>query len=88
MSVVLSAISVVSIIVAVVLTYRGGGMATFRMGEVCFLAMLMAVAGIILGILGIRKANTFHVLPITGIVVCTATILFLIRIIYAGVLVI
>ncbi|MCQ2522218.1 MAG: DUF6142 family protein [Lachnospiraceae bacterium] len=88
LSVVLSVISIAGLIAAIVTTYHLGGDAPFRMGVVCFLSLLMAVAGIVLGIIGLRKYNSFHIFPIAGLVLNVGIILNIIRIVYAGVTVV
>lgn len=68
MSTLLGLIAVVSVVVAVYLTYLAKGAAPMQYGMVIFLSVLYAVIGIALGIRALLQKDIFRFFPILGIV--------------------
>lgn len=69
MSLILGMIAMFSSLLVVYLTYQGQGDAPARYGMVCFLCVLMAFAGFILGILGKIERDAYFFFPVLGIIV-------------------
>ena len=78
-------ISIVSMILAVYLTYREGGDARFRYGMVCVLAMLFSAVGETLSVAAYFGKDRYPFFPVFGIAVNAISILTGLYIIYAGV---
>ncbi|MBE5833752.1 MAG: hypothetical protein E7309_03850 [Butyrivibrio sp.] len=80
MSSILGVISVVTIIVAIVLTYNAGGQAGIRSGAAVFLATCFSIVGLILGIKSRFEKDIFKFFPNFGISINSIVILFMIYI--------
>lgn len=82
-SVLISVMSFVAVILAVVLTVRGEGGATVSYAAGILLALIYAIAGLILGILSRTEREVYLLFPRLGIImnsvaiVCIGGILFL-----------
>lgn len=84
---VLALVSGIGLLAAILTTYKAGGNASFRMGSVCFMALVMAVAGEALGIIGLKRPQRFTIFPIIGMIANVFIVLSILRIVYAGVVV-
>ncbi|HOO79894.1 MAG TPA: DUF6142 family protein [Lachnospiraceae bacterium] len=85
MSAILGVISLVSLLLAVYLSFQKKGAVEVRLAIASLLATIMAVAGVILGILGRLKKDQYYLFPIMGILINAVTLLLGTYIIYAGV---
>lgn len=86
MSTILGGISVVSLIFAAYLSYMDKGAENMRYGSACFLAMLFAFVGVILGVLGRMERDKFYLFSYVGIVLNLVAIGLVSLILYAGAL--
>lgn len=68
MSAILGVIAVVSICIAIDLTYRNKGQALIQYGAAVFLALIYSIVGLILGIRSLREPDIFRLFPILGII--------------------
>lgn len=84
MSTLLGLIAVVSVVVAVYLTYLAKGAAPMQYGMVIFLSVLYAVIGIALGIRALLQKDIFRFFPILGLVLNVAAVLGGGAILYLG----
>ena len=84
MSTVMGLIADGSIAYAVYSTYRGGGVATERLGGVGAMILLMAVIGLILGYASKNHPDYFHLFSHIGIVLNILALLSVSLILYAG----
>lgn len=67
MSTLLGLISIVSLVTVICLTYIRGGEAAISYGLTGLLAMLMSVAGIVLGIVTALEKDRYRLFPALGI---------------------
>lgn len=86
MSTILGGISVASLILAAYLSYMDKGAENMRYGSACFLAMLFAFVGVILGVLGRTERDKFYLFSYIGIVLNLVAIGLVSLILYAGAL--
>ena len=86
MSTVLSVIAVVSIIIAIYLSYVNKGMKNPRYGAACVLSMIFAFVGIGLGVAGRMEKDRFYLFCYLGIFFGLAAIGLISIILYAGAL--
>lgn len=85
MSAILGLISIVSVCLAVYLTYQNKGAAPIQYGSVILLSLVFAVTGMVLGILAMLEKDIFKVFPVAGILLNGLTIVAGIFILYIGV---
>lgn len=85
MSVILGVIAIVSIILAIYLSYLDGGTTRMQYGLAAVLAFLMALAGEILGLITNAKKDRFAFFPILGIILNTIVLFGGVYILYAGI---
>lgn len=85
MSTILGAISVVSLGVAVYLTYQNGGNAAPQYGAVAVLVMVFALAGLILGVLSRMEKDNYYLFPYLGIGLNFFSLMMLSLILNAGI---
>ena len=85
MSTVLGRISVVSVCIAVYLTYRNRGDAPMQYGAVIVLSIIYAGIGLILGIRSSMEQDIFRFFPVTGILFNVAAMAACSFILYMGV---
>ncbi|MDO4293921.1 MAG: DUF6142 family protein [Eubacteriales bacterium] len=85
LSAALGLMSLVSLFLAVWLTFRSGGQALVRYGVVGLLCLIFSVSGLVCGILGKTEEDKFHLSAWIGIVLNALTILGVGFILYAGV---
>lgn len=85
MSVILGVIAIVSIILAIYLSYLDGGNARMQYGLAAVLAFLMALAGEILGLISNGKKDRFAFFPLLGITLNTIVLFGGVYILYAGI---
>ena len=86
MSSVLGAISVVSLIWVVVLSFGAKGQPSERYGSVCVLSLFFAFLGVILGVWGRWERDRFYFFSYLGIVLNLLAIGLVSMILYAGAL--
>ena len=86
MSTVLGVLSVASLILAEYLSYMDKGAENMRYGCACFLAMLFAFAGVVLGVFGRMEKDKFYLFSYVGIVLNLLAIGMVSMILYAGAL--
>lgn len=85
MSTLLGLISTVSIVTVICLTYIRGGEAAVSYGLTGLLAMLMSVAGIILGIVTVLEKDRYRLFPVLGILFNLVALALVILIVCLGV---
>ncbi|MBE5827183.1 MAG: hypothetical protein E7307_11150 [Butyrivibrio sp.] len=76
MSAILGCISVGTLIVAVLFTYRDGGQAQLRYAAAAFVAAIFSVVGLVLGIMSRFERDIFKLFPNLGIALNLASIIF------------
>lgn len=86
MSTVLGVLSLASLILAAYLSYVEEGAENMRYGCACFLAMLFAFAGVVLGVLGRMEKDKFYLFSYIGIGLNLVAIGMVSLILYAGAL--
>ncbi len=86
MSTVLGVLSVASLILAGYFSYMDKGAENMRYGLACFLAMLFAFVGVILGVLGRMEREKFYLFSYVGIALNLIAIGLVSLILYAGAL--
>lgn len=84
MSFILGVISLVSIVVAAVMPYFRNAATTERYGMVCFLSVIMSIAGIVLAVLGKLQKASYSFFSKAGLVINIVVILIGGFIIYIG----
>jgi len=84
MASILGVISVVTIIVAIVLTYNAGGQAGVQSGAAAFLASCFSLVGLVLAIKSRFEKDIFKFFPNFGITINSIVILFMIYIIVSA----
>ncbi len=84
MSVILGIIGIASIIIAIVLTYSNGGLATLEYGGVVLLCMLYGFAGLILAILSKKEPDKYYFISYLGMVLNGIILVMVSMILYAG----
>lgn len=85
MSTVFGLIAGISVCAAVFLTFQLGGAAPVKYGVVGLLSTIMAIAGMVLGIMAKLEQDRFYVFAWIGIVLNALTLFGIGYIIYAGV---
>lgn len=86
MSTMLGILSVASLLLAGYLSYVEKGAENMRYGTACFLAMVFAFVGIILGVLGRMEKDRFYFFSYVGIILNVVAIGLVSLILYAGAL--
>ena len=84
MSLILGVISLASIVLATFLPYFKNAASTERYGMVCFLSVLMAIAGIVLAIMGKLQKASYSFFSKAGLVINIVVMLIAVSIIYIG----
>lgn len=84
MSSILGLINLITIAYVVYNTYARGGSAPLRYASACFLVLVFAFAGIILGLIGRQEAERFHVFAYVGMLLNVLAIMGISGILYAG----
>lgn len=69
MSTVLGIVSAVSIILALYFTFQNGGVAQPRYGAATLMAVILAVAGLVLGILSRMEPDKYYLFSYLGLVI-------------------
>lgn len=82
---VLGAIALVSVILAVALSYREKGVANARYGVAVMFAFLIAIGGFVQGVRAKMEKDVFLLFPVFGLVSNTLAIVGGMLILYAGV---
>lgn len=86
MSTILGILSVASLILAAYLSYMDKGKENIRYGSACFLAMIFAFVGVVLGVMGRMEKDKFYLFSYIGIMLNLAAIGMESLILYAGAL--
>lgn len=86
MSTILGVLSSASLILAAYLSYVDKGAENMRYGSACFLAMIFAFVGVVLGALGRMEKDKFYLFCYLGIVLNMAALGLVSLILYAGAL--
>ncbi len=86
MSVMAGIIGLVCLALTVYYTYKEYVTAPARYGLVCFLTVILAMAGIVLGLTAYRKKEAYFFFPLLGILLNSLVLFFNGYIIYAGVM--
>ena len=84
MSAILGCISVGTLIVAVLFTYRDGGQAQLRYAAAAFVAAIFSVVGLVLGIKSRFERDIFKVFPNIGIILNFLALAFIVFILILG----
>lgn len=86
MSTALGVLSSASLLLAAYLSYAVKGAENIRYGAACFLAMLFALIGLALGVLGRMEKDRFYLFSYIGIALNVFAIGLVSLILYAGAL--
>lgn len=86
MSTILGVLSSASLILAAYLSYMDKGAENMRYGSACFLAMIFAFVGVVLGVLGRMEKDKFYLFCYAGIALNLLAIGLVSLILYAGAL--
>ena len=84
MSAILGCISVGTLIVAVLFTYRDGGQAQLRYAAAALVAAIFSVAGFVLGIMSRFERDIFKLFPNLGIILNSASIIIVVILLVLG----
>lgn len=84
MSTILGAISIVSIILVIVISFRNGGTISPKYGVSLFLAMIFSVVGVVLGAVAKTEKDKFYLFCYIGIALNLIALLALSMILYIG----
>ena len=84
MSAILGCISVGTLIVAVLFTYRDGGQAQLRYAAAALVAAIFSVAGFVLGIMSRFERDIFKLFPNLGIALNSASIIIVVILLVLG----
>ncbi len=84
LSTVFGVLSLVSLIVAVYLTFQNQGTAYVKYGVVGVLCLIFAIAGVVLGIMAKMEEDKFYLFAWLGIVLNLLTLAGISFILYAG----
>lgn len=84
MAVILGILSIVTLVVAVFLSYKQGGVSSARYGTAALLTVLFELTGIGLGAYCLTEKDNFKLFPVLGIVLNVAGLMILSLILYAG----
>lgn len=84
MATILGILSIITLAVAVYLSYAEGGVSSPRYGTAGLLAVIYMVVGMGLSIRSVMERDVFKLFPVLGIAVNTAAFGFLSLILYAG----
>lgn len=86
MSTILGVLSVASLILAIYLSYMDKGVENVRYGSACFLALIFAFTGMVLGVLGRMEKDKFYLFSYIGIALNLTAVGLASLILYAGAL--
>lgn len=86
MSTILGVLSVGSLVLAAYLSYTEKGAENMRYGSACFLALIFAFVGVILGVLSRMEKDKFYLFSYIGIALNLLAIGMVSLILYAGAL--
>lgn len=86
MSTILGVLSVASLILAAYLSYMDKGKENMQYASACFLALIFAFIGIVLGVLGRMEKDKYYLFSYIGVVLNLAAIGLASLILYAGAL--
>lgn len=86
MSTILGILSVGSLILAAYLSYLDKGAENMRYGSACFLALIFAFVGVVLGVLGRMEKDKFYLFCYIGIALNLVAVGMVSLILYAGAL--
>lgn len=86
MSTILGVLSVGSLILAAYLSYMEKGAENMRYGSACFLALIFAFVGLVLGVLGRMEKDKFYLFCYIGIALNLVAVGMTSLILYAGAL--
>ena len=84
MSAVLGLISVAALSASVFFTFRDGGLASMRYAAAAFVAAIFSVVGLILGIASRFERDIFKFFPVTGIILNSLAVIFVITLLVLG----
>lgn len=84
MSVILGTISLVSQILVILMCYLKRMEAKSNNGMTVLLALIMAIVGLVLGIISKKKRDTYGLFPLVGIVLNSVSVLATVLIVIAG----
>lgn len=84
MSTVFGALSVISLIVLVYLSYVRGGQVPVNYGIAVILVLIFAIVGCLLGVLAWQEREKFKVFAVIGLVLNIVALLSVSGILYAG----
>lgn len=84
LSCVLGAVSVIALAAAVIITFKERMYAPTRFGATALLALLFAIAGIILAVIGKMESDSFHLSCWVGLILNIFVIACISFILYAG----
>lgn len=85
MSVVLGAVSLVSVCLVIYISYSRDGGVDAKLGAAAFFALLYSLAGEVLGIMSRLEKDRFYLFPTIGIILNTIVILVVGFLLYLGV---
>lgn len=84
MSAVLGALSVFTLTLSVLLSYRNGGQALVQYAAAAFVAAIFSCLGLILGIMSRFERDIFKLFPNLGIILNLLSVLFIIFLLILG----
>ena len=84
-SAILGAISLVSVILAVYLTFKNKGVAAMQYGTVILLSLIFAITGLVLGVRACLEKDIYRLFPVLGIALNILVVLSGGFILYLGV---
>ena len=84
MSTILGVISVTSLVISVVLTFKAGGEATLKYAAAAFVAACFSVVGLFLGIKSRFERDIFKFFPNLGIILNALALVFIVFILILG----
>lgn len=84
MATILGILSIVTLGIAVYLSYINGGQSSARYGTAALLAVIYMITGMGLGIWSVMEKDVFKLFPVLGIVINTMAFGVLSLILYAG----
>lgn len=83
-SLILGVISLGSLVLAIYLTFQNQGVAPLQYAIAVILSIVMAISGLVCGIMACMEKDIFKVFPVTGIVFNTLAIMMSGFILYMG----
>ncbi|MBP3603130.1 MAG: hypothetical protein J6J79_03150 [Lachnospiraceae bacterium] len=84
MGTILGILSIITLVTAVFLSYKQGGVSSARYGAAALLAVIFEIIGIVLGVWCLMERDHFKLFPVLGIVLNVAGLMMLSLILYAG----